>query len=156
MSRPIHQSLKRPAQCVQEYVGEASDAYKSWLTILACCTCDPCLCCKIDDIKKSTYVAVWENKMEFNYPEFHCCCMVRGHGTHTPRRAARAVSTLRASAARVGCEAALHRPLRLSRRQLPLLQRVCPALPCRSPFVWLRVAVGVWGRVMRNRWIRWA
>ena len=77
MSRPIHTALQKTGSVVQEYHSGAAESYLTCLKIVACLRCDICMCMQVRKIWQSTYVTAWENKLEFNYPDFVCCCMVR-------------------------------------------------------------------------------
>mmetsp|Transcript_14175 Transcript_14175/g.20951 ORF Transcript_14175/g.20951 Transcript_14175/m.20951 type:complete len:183 (+) Transcript_14175:56-604(+) len=76
MSRPIHTALQKTGSVVQEYHSGAAESYLTCLKIVACLRCDICMCMQVRKIWQSTYVTAWENKLEFNYPDFVCCCMI--------------------------------------------------------------------------------
>lgn len=56
---------------------QASESYKKLLYCLACLQLDVCMMMQVQSIWESTYVTAYENKLEFNYPGFFCCCLVR-------------------------------------------------------------------------------
>jgi len=76
MSRPIHKALVKAGVVTQEYHSGAAESYLCCLKIVACLRCDICLCLQAKNLWDSTYVTAWENKLEFNYPDYLCCCLV--------------------------------------------------------------------------------
>lgn len=83
MARPIHKALATPGQVRILFHSQASDRYKKWMYVQACCQLDVCMCMQIEQIYQSTYVTAYENKIEFNYPAFFCCCLVSACGLCT-------------------------------------------------------------------------
>ena len=63
--------------CNVQFHSGAADSYKTCLKVVACLRCDICMCLQVDALWRSTYVTAWENKLEYNYPTFFCCCLVR-------------------------------------------------------------------------------
>ncbi|KJE89021.1 hypothetical protein CAOG_00580 [Capsaspora owczarzaki ATCC 30864] len=72
---PIFQATRTPNLNALMYMAPASQRYKTQLYLQACCTLNLCMCAAVDDLLRRTYVAVYENKIEYNYPWCNCWCL---------------------------------------------------------------------------------
>jgi len=55
------------------YSFPAPKSYENILCLQALCLCDLFACAHLEETRKSTYVNIYENKIEYNRP-FLCCC----------------------------------------------------------------------------------
>lgn len=76
-ARKIHQAVAVPGDEAVVFRAAPSEKYKRRLCCCAALRCDVRACMHIDDVWHSTYVTVWEHKIETSYPVYCYCCMVR-------------------------------------------------------------------------------
>ncbi|CEM31888.1 unnamed protein product [Vitrella brassicaformis CCMP3155] len=72
--RPIHLARQHGTSEQLLHQVKMASGLRSYLYFVAGCTCNCVLCLKLEDIIKSTYVNVYETKLEANYPSVDCCC----------------------------------------------------------------------------------
>jgi len=81
ISRPIFTATSTPYVDKIVYHQKASPAYKSLLVVVGILSCNCGLCIKAEELVDETYVTVYENKIEYNYPiALPCCCKYDQHG----------------------------------------------------------------------------
>lgn len=77
-ARPIFRATNQPNQNNVIYHQAASPSWATCLLVAGITTCNCGLCHLSEELAKDTYVTVYENKVEYNYPvAAHCCCRVR-------------------------------------------------------------------------------
>mmetsp|Transcript_83891 Transcript_83891/g.116585 ORF Transcript_83891/g.116585 Transcript_83891/m.116585 type:complete len:200 (-) Transcript_83891:168-767(-) len=74
--RPIFDRVATPGSVKVLHHSAAAEGYKKCLTCLGILNPCSCLLCKAEEIKQSTYITAYENKLEYNYPTNILCCLV--------------------------------------------------------------------------------
>jgi len=72
-SRDIH--LAREFATSERLIHQegVSSGYRKWIYFVSGCTCNWVQFFKAEELFKSTYINVYETKIEFNYPAYNCC-----------------------------------------------------------------------------------
>jgi len=76
MSRPIFHATDAPGQVKVISHTIADERYKTCIVLQGLVQGNCAACVKQDELQQNTYLTVYENKIEYNYPCATCCCFV--------------------------------------------------------------------------------